>query len=189
MFTALTYILVPIALIYMALTFFGLHNSKSVIGRFLVILLMAGGLSISLITFDYLLSRPKHEDYEWYYANIEEVEVAAAHIAYEQAIYLWLIFPNENTPRYYVFDWNDEEAKQLQEAMKQKGKQGSNNRGKVVMKNPFGGASSLGSPNAEDGQSINGGGMSLENRGIEYEFVPLDRQLPPKTYEPENTQQ
>ena len=185
MFTLITYITSAMALIFLALSFFSLNNAKSVATRFIVVILMVCGLSMSFLSAGLMLSQPKQGSIEWLHKNIEEVEIRAAEFEYKKAIYVWMLFPGETKPRYYEFEWDDEEAKQLEEAMKKRGS-GRNARGKVVMVDPFKdknsefkGKKKTGRP----GDKEKTGSDSFEDRPIKYKFIPLSKQLPDKEYE------
>lgn len=159
-------LLVPLALTVMLLSFFGIRSSGSgtFFNRVLVVILMSVGLSISFISFNVLLSQPKPAQFEWFYSQIEEVEIVSAVIVNEVAIYVWVMFPGENKPRYYELDWNKKQAEQLQKAMSEKRR---GQRGKIMMRNPFG--SNLDNSVAKDKDIII--------------FDPQWKQLPDKQYE------
>jgi len=127
-------LLVPLVVTIMLLSFFAVNALTKFYNRLIVVVLMACALSISFISFNTLLSQPKPTKFEWIYRNIDKVEIISAVIVNEKAIYAWIMFPGENKPRYYVFDWNKKQAEQLQKAMREKRR---GKRGKIMMKRPF----------------------------------------------------
>lgn len=60
-----------------------------------------------------LLGRPKPVLLEWFKATAEDVEVIASDARENEAIYLWLRFPDGGAPRAYALPWNLEMAKRL----------------------------------------------------------------------------
>lgn len=65
-----------------------------------------------------LLGRPKPATLE-FIANVEGATVLSAKLLEGEAIYLWLQLVDEREPRSYVLPWNQDQAVQLQEAMRQ----------------------------------------------------------------------
>ncbi len=79
-----------------------------------------------------LLGRPKPVSLEWI-AQAEDVTVVGARKREDEAIYLWLEFETASAPRAYVIPWTQENAEQLQKAMRDAEAQG----GEVRMRTPF----------------------------------------------------
>ncbi len=71
-----------------------------------------------------LLGRPKPATLELV-ANVEEATVLSAKLLEGEAIYLWLQLVGETEPRSYVLPWSQEQAEQLQEAMREAESEGS----------------------------------------------------------------
>ena len=71
-----------------------------------------------------LLGRPKPATLE-VVANVEEATVLSAKLLEGEAIYLWLQLVGEIEPRSYVLPWSQEQAEQLQEAMREAESEGS----------------------------------------------------------------
>ncbi len=71
-----------------------------------------------------LLGRPKPAALE-FVANVEEATVLGAKLLEGEAIYLWLQLAGESAPRSYVLPWNNDQAVQLQEAMREADSEGS----------------------------------------------------------------
>ena len=159
--TDLITFLIPLIAIIMLLGLLALNAPVKLHIRALTLFLATFGLIISFISLNTLLSYPKPSYFEFVHRNIKEVQIISGFFKPGKAIYLWMKFPNETKPRYYVYDWDKKLAKQLRNAMR---KQKNGVRGNVIMKNPF-----------RDGDEIN------ERQQIE--FKPIPRQLPPKKYD------
>ena len=80
-----------------------------------------------------LLGRPKPVNLEWMLAAVPDATVLGATMRENEAIYLWLKFKDNPEPQSYVLPWNLEQAKELQEAMRQARGRGT----KVRMRKPF----------------------------------------------------
>ncbi|MCH8181783.1 MAG: hypothetical protein IID55_01225 [Proteobacteria bacterium] len=79
-----------------------------------------------------LMGRPKPASLEWL-SQVEEATVVAVRMREGEAIYLWLELETPSEPRSYVIPWNAEEARQLQDAMRE----AESNGGEVRMREPF----------------------------------------------------
>lgn len=79
-----------------------------------------------------LMGRPKPTTLEWI-SQAEEATVVAVRMREGEAIYLWLELEAPSEPRSYVIPWNQDEARQLQEAMQE----AESNGGEVRMRGPF----------------------------------------------------
>lgn len=71
-----------------------------------------------------LLGRPKPATLE-FVAKVEGATVLGAKLLEGEAIYLWLQLAGEPEPRSYVLPWSNEQAVQLQEAMREADSEGS----------------------------------------------------------------
>lgn len=158
---------IPMSIIILLLTFYGITTATNIFHRIMILLLFVFGLGVGFSSFVRLLSLPKPAKIEWLYTNIDEVEVLAADIKSNEKLYIWMRIPGVHEPRYYIFDWDEQRARQMQQALNKKARKGG--KGKIKMKNPFG-------PKRD---------FSLEDREPEIKFEPIPRQLPLKPYEPE----
>lgn len=161
MISTVTLLVAPLTLILLLLSIYALTTATGFFNRMMIIVLLLAGMGVSFISFNHLLSLPKPTSMEWVFKHIEEIEILYAVIQRNEAIYLWMNVPDTKEPRYYVLEWNDEQAKQLQKAMREKSS--SRVEGKITMKNPF--------------------DNSMEDRKPEIKFVPISKQLPDKSYE------
>ena len=159
-----TLILAPLTLILLILAFYALTTASSFFNRIIITMLLIVGLGISFISFNHLLSLPKPVSMEWLYKNIKTVVIIGAKIDNEKAIYLWLDIPDTEEPRYYIFNWSEKLARQLKKALDKQA--GSQTTGQIIMKNPFSNRDS-----------------SFERTESDIQFVPIDTQLPEKSYE------
>lgn len=155
----------PLIAAVMLLGLISLNVKIKVTIRICVVILVTFGFVYSVVSATLLLSEPKPTTFEVLRRGAEKVEVLAAVFDQGKAIYLWLRFPNEIKPRYYVFKWDIKLAEGLQSAMRQKKNSGT--PGKVFMKYPF-----------ATGQKRAWG--SEKNRT---NFVPAVRRLPHKPNE------
>lgn len=80
-----------------------------------------------------LLSKPKPIRLEWAKAASEQATVLGAQIKENEAIFLWLQVDAVAEPRYYKLPWDQEVAKQLQQAMKE----ADRNKSGLAMNLPF----------------------------------------------------
>ncbi len=64
-----------------------------------------------------LLGRPKPAKMEWAAATLPEATVVATDLQEPDAIYLWLRFDEQLSPRAYALPWSLGTARQLQEMM------------------------------------------------------------------------
>ena len=75
-----------------------------------------------------LLGRPKPVEMEWASAMLPAATVVATELREPEAIYLWLRFDDQATPRAYALPWSLDTARQLQEMMQQAEQRGSSVR-------------------------------------------------------------
>lgn len=73
-------------------------------------------LPIGYLGLTEFLGRPKPVATEWLRANTAEADVIASHFIEGEAIWLWLMLPDEREPRAYVLPWSQKTAEQLEEA-------------------------------------------------------------------------
>lgn len=99
----------------------------------------AAGLTLALTipivvgaAVDLSLGWPKPIEKE-FLVTAKEAQVLAGYGKEEVAIYLWLLLPGEEAPRYYAMPWDRELARQLAEAQEKAGEEGTG----VVMSLPF----------------------------------------------------
>lgn len=78
-----------------------------------------------------LLGRPKPTRMEWVQRKGAEADVLGSRMVEGQAIYLWLGLPGQPEPRAYVLPWNMEVAKELQKALEEAAKNGSQARAQL----------------------------------------------------------
>ena len=72
-----------------------------------------------------LLGKPKPVTLEWATGGVSEATVLAATMVEGEAIYLWLQFDEVPEPRAYVLPWSTERARQLDQAARQAGSEGT----------------------------------------------------------------
>lgn len=75
-----------------------------------------------------LLGRPKPVEMEWASAMLPEATVVATELREPEAIYLWLRFEDQATPRAYALPWSLDTARQLQQMMQRAEQSGSSVR-------------------------------------------------------------
>ena len=159
--TDLILTLIPLISIILFVGLMAINEAKNLHYRSIAFMLSSTGLIVSFLTLNILLSQPRPTYIEFIHRDITEVEVISAIIVNKKAIYMWMLFPHEKEPRYYVFDWDQKLAEKLQRAMRERnGRQG---QGKIMLKRPF---------------SDNFMGTEMHK---DLEFVPDANQLPPKT--------
>jgi hypothetical protein len=78
-----------------------------------------------------LLGRPKPVRLEWMERHGADAAVLGSRLVEGKAIYLWLGLPGEPEPRAYVLPWNLETAKELQKALEEAEKNGSQARARL----------------------------------------------------------
>ena len=101
-----------------------LKVAAPILSALLIVTTYAGSLE--------LLGRPKPATLE-VVANEEEATVLSAKLLEGEAIYLWLQLADEPEPRSYVLPWNQDQAVQLKEAMREAESEG----GAVRMRGPL----------------------------------------------------
>lgn len=80
-----------------------------------------------------LLSRPKPVAMEWWLSEAEEATVLGSQMREGESLYLWLQLPAEAEPRAYRLPWSQQMAQQLQQAIEQAERNGTEAR----MRLPF----------------------------------------------------
>ena len=80
-----------------------------------------------------LLSRPKPVALEWWLGNAQEATVIGSQMREGSSLYLWLQLDGETEPRAYRLPWNQKMAQQLQQALEQAERDGTEAR----MRLPF----------------------------------------------------
>jgi hypothetical protein len=90
-------------------------------------------LPISYVSYADLLSKPKPVRLEFFQRGLKEATVLSARMVEGSAIYLWLQVADQTEPRYYAIPWDQDVAKELQEAMRE----AERNQGGMVMQLPF----------------------------------------------------
>lgn len=60
------------------------------------------------------LSRPKPADLEWIRSSTKEAKVLSYRIVIDRVVYLWLLVPGIDEPRYYEIPWDRELARELE---------------------------------------------------------------------------
>ena len=79
------------------------------------------------------LSRPKPVSLEWWQGEAEEATILGSQMREGQSLYLWLQLPGTAEPRAYQLPWNQQMAQQLQQALEQATRNGTEAR----MRLPF----------------------------------------------------
>ena len=80
-----------------------------------------------------LLSRPKPVSLEWWQGQAEEATVLGSQMREGQSLYVWLQLPGTAEPRAYELPWSQQIAQQLQQALEQAARNGTEAR----MRLPF----------------------------------------------------
>jgi hypothetical protein len=80
-----------------------------------------------------LLSRPKPVALEWWLSEAGEATVLGSQMREGQSLYLWLQLAGEAEPRAYRLPWNQKMAQQLQQALEEAQRNGTEAR----MRLPF----------------------------------------------------
>jgi hypothetical protein len=80
-----------------------------------------------------LLGRPKPVEQEWLMSQTPEADVLAGTYREGVGIYLWLQMADLAEPRAYALPWSQQQAEQLQKAMREAERQGTG----VRMRMPF----------------------------------------------------
>ena len=83
--------------------------------------------------FSDLLSRPKPVALEWWLAHADEATVLGSQMREGQSLYLWLQVDGEAEPRAYRLPWDQQTAQQLQNALEEAQRNGTQAR----MRLPF----------------------------------------------------
>lgn len=73
-------------------------------------------MPVAYAAFVELMGRPKPERLEWFQGSGKEAQVLGAQIREGEAIYLWVQFDPASEPVSYRLPWNQQTAKELQQA-------------------------------------------------------------------------
>jgi hypothetical protein len=90
-------------------------------------------MPVAYAGFTGLLSKPKPVELEWFTRSMKEAQVLGAQLREGDSIYLWVQVPGDAEPKYYKIAWDQETAKQLQQAMRE----AEQNQGGLMMKLPY----------------------------------------------------
>jgi hypothetical protein len=114
------------AFVFLVLPRAGLTRRALSVGIFVILIAVVYAGSIEL------LGRPKPWQLEW--RRAADAQVVSAVPVENQAIYLWLLLPDQKQPSAYALPWNMQTAQQLQDAMNRAEAEGT----AVRMAMPFG---------------------------------------------------
>ena len=81
-----------------------------------------------------MLGRPKATQLEMFRGGMKDARVLGSYIREGDGIFLWLLLPDSNEPRYYRLPWSQKTAAALQDAIEQNNQQ---HGAGVVMNLPF----------------------------------------------------
>ena len=76
------------------------------------------GLGLGFVGVSELMGRPKPADQIWLEGEETSARVLAMRLEKDVAIYLWVLLPNDPTPRAYALPWLRRTAEKLDEAMR-----------------------------------------------------------------------
>ena len=95
----------------------------------------AVALTVAYLTLANVMGLPKPLwlDWRYWFASPAEAEVVAHLLDEPEAIYLWLLLPDESEPRSYVMPWDTNKARQLRQAVQEGQEKGTG----VRMARPF----------------------------------------------------
>lgn len=116
-----------------ALATIAIWSPRRVWIKLVAVLVSVGFMPVAYAGMTDLLSKPKPVRLEWARATTDRATVLGAQIKENAGIYLWLMMEGAAEPRYYKLPWDQELAKQLQEAMKEADKKKSG----LAMNLPF----------------------------------------------------
>ncbi|RMF36304.1 MAG: hypothetical protein D6754_11630 [Alphaproteobacteria bacterium] len=97
------------------------------------LVLAAGVLAAGYIAGTAILGRPKPARLEVLQRDTEEVSIVASMNVEGEAIHLWLLLPDETTPRAYTLPWSEQTAEALRKAQEEAEANGT----RVRMRRPF----------------------------------------------------
>jgi hypothetical protein len=117
-----------------ALAYVAIRSPQKVWVKSAALAVVALFLPLVYASFSELLGRAKPVHLEWTNMNVAEAEVLASRLDEKRAIYVWLMLPDAESPRAYALAWNEDLAKQLNEAQSQAEERGQGMR----MRFPFG---------------------------------------------------
>ena len=101
--------------------------------RIMSVAVFALFVPIVFLAFTHLLSRAKPIDLTFFETATEVAMVKGAHFIDGKGIYLWLMVPWADEPRYYIMPWGQETAEELQDALRE----AEENQSGVEMLLPF----------------------------------------------------
>lgn len=79
------------------------------------------GIGIGFVAISELMGRPKPIDQAWMERNEPSARVLSMRLVRDEAIYLWLLLPNDPVPRAYSLPWMRRTAEKLDDAMQKAG--------------------------------------------------------------------
>ena len=119
----LMYLFVAVVVIASALTTIAVWAPRAVWIKIVALAIAALLMPTAYAGLVQLLGKPKPVTLEW--ATVPEATVLAATMVEGEAIYLWLQFDEVPEPRAYVLPWSTERARQLDQATRQAGSEGT----------------------------------------------------------------
>jgi hypothetical protein len=127
----LTYLFAFVAIVSLMLVFVALRWTRSRLARVLILALFALLLPAAYAAPSALLGRAKPVSLEWLGSHVDEATILSATFVENDAIYLTLQWGP--TPNLYRLPWDQKTAEQLQQALRDAQRNGTN----PVMKLPF----------------------------------------------------
>jgi hypothetical protein len=127
----LTLLFSAFAVVTLLLLWVGLRWARSAVARVVMVLLFAMLLPLAYAAPAALLGRAKPVSLEWINTQVPEAKVLSATFVEGQAIFLTLLWQEE--PNLYQLAWDPRMAEQLQEAMRDADRQGT----QPMMRLPF----------------------------------------------------
>jgi hypothetical protein len=91
-------------------------------------------LAVLFFGYSDMLGRPKSTTLELTRGGAKDVKVLGSYTLEGKGVYLWVQLPNVDEPRYYQLPWDENTAKELQEAVR---KNADDHGGGVRMRMPF----------------------------------------------------
>ena len=106
---------------------------RKLVAKLVALALFAALLPLGFAGWSDLLSRPKPVTLEWLYGKQDEATVLAGSFEEGRGIFVWLQIDGAEEPRAYSLPWSQEQAQQLQQAMRDAQSNGTG----VRMRTPF----------------------------------------------------
>ncbi len=131
---ALIYLYMVLVIIAACLAWIAVRSAGSLPSRLSAISLAVALMAVGYVGLLELLGRPKPIELQWVFEQADEATVLAADLREGEAIYLWLRHADGTEPLSVRLPWSLEQAKQLQDAMRQAEANGTG----VQMRRPFG---------------------------------------------------